>query len=145
MSTVRLRVAVAGLPAASVATAVTVSRPWPAVATEVLQAPPPSTVTAAPFTVSVEPISAVPETVTPPAASAALIRSSPPSIVLITTAGAVVSMVTWNAAEAAPWLPAASLALAVSAWAPSSSTEVVIENTPPVATPVPSTVVPSVS
>ena len=59
--------------------------------------------------------------------------------------GAVVSMVTWNAVEAALWLPAASLAVAVSAWAPSSSTEVVIVNTPPVATPVPSTVVPSVS
>jgi len=27
--------------------------------------------------------------------------------------GAVVSMVTWNAVEAAPWLPATSLALAV--------------------------------
>ena len=54
-------------------------------------------------------------------------------------------MVTWNAVEAALWLPAASLALAVSVWAPSPSTEVVIENDPPVATPVPSTVVPSVS
>ena len=42
-------------------------------------------------------------------------------------------------------MPAAAVALAVSAWAPSPSTEVVIENTPPVATPVPSTVVPSVS
>ena len=59
--------------------------------------------------------------------------------------GADVSMVTWNAVEDAPWLPAASVALAVSAWAPSPSTEVVIENAPPVATPVPSTVVPSVS
>ena len=59
--------------------------------------------------------------------------------------GAVVSMMTWNAVEAALWLPAASLAVAVSAWAPSPSTEVVIVNTPPVATPVPSTVVPSVS
>ena len=54
-------------------------------------------------------------------------------------------MMTWNAVEAAPWLPAASLALAVSVWAPSPSTEVVIENAPPVATPAPTTVVPSLS
>ena len=59
--------------------------------------------------------------------------------------GATVSMVTWNAVEDAPWLPAASVALAVRVWAPSPSTEVVIVNAPPVATPVPSTVVPSVS
>ena len=37
------------------------------------------------------------------------------------------------------------VALAVSAWEPSPSTEVVIVNVPPVATAVPSTVVPSVS
>ena len=71
------------------------------------------------------------------------------SSVTLTITGAngapLVSMVTWNAVEAALWLPAASLAVAVSAWAPSPSTEVVIVNTPPVATPVPSTVVPSVS
>ena len=59
--------------------------------------------------------------------------------------GATVSMVTWNAVEDAPWLPAASVALAVRVWVPSPSTEVVIVNAPPVATPVPSTVVPSVS
>ena len=84
---VRSRVAVVELPAASVATAVTTSRPSPAVATEEVQPPLASTATGAPFTVRVEPISAVPETVTPPAASAALIRSSPPSIVVIATAG----------------------------------------------------------
>ena len=33
-------------------------------------------------------------------------------------AGAEVSMVTWNAVEAVPWLPAASVALAVSVWLP---------------------------
>ena len=44
------------------ATAVTVSGPSPAGATEVVQPPLASTVTAAPFTVSVEPISAVPDT-----------------------------------------------------------------------------------
>ena len=42
-------------------------------------------------------------------------------------------------------LTIASVALAVRAWAPWASTEVVIEKAPPVATPVPSTVVPSVS
>ena len=70
---------------------------------------------------------------------------SPANAVIAGAPGAVVSMVTWNAVEDAPWLPAASVALAVSAWTPSPSTEVVIENAPPVATPVPSTVVPSVS
>ena len=54
-------------------------------------------------------------------------------------------MVTWNAVEAAPWLPAASVALNVRVWAPSLSAEVVIGPAPPVATPVPTTVVPSVS
>ena len=65
MSTVSSCVAVAVLPAASVATAVTVSGPSPAGATEVVQPPLASTVTAAPLTVSVEPISAVPDTVDP--------------------------------------------------------------------------------
>ena len=98
------------------------------------------------------PASAVPATVSVvsferPLFATAPVTGATSSLTLPITgaSGAVVSMVTWNAAEAAPWLPAASLALAVSAWAPSSSTEVVIENTPPVATPVPSTVVPSVS
>jgi hypothetical protein len=35
-------------------------------------------------------------------------------------------MVTWNAVEAAPWLPAASVALAVSVWLPDPSADVVI-------------------
>ena len=76
----------AELPAASVATAVTTRAPWPAGVIDVVQWPVPSTVTAVPFTVRVEPISAVPLTWIPPAASAALIRLSPPSIVVIATA-----------------------------------------------------------
>ena len=106
------------LPAASVATAVTVSGPSPAGVTEVVQPPLASTVTAAPLTVSVEPISAVPDTVIPPAASAALIRSSPPSIVVIATAGATVSTVTEAAVEFALTLPAASVSVAVTSNVP---------------------------
>ena len=60
-------------------------------------------------------------------------------------AGAWVSSITVKPLEATLWLPAASVALAVSVWLPSPSAEVVIVNEPPVATPVPSTVVPSVS
>ena len=91
VSTVSVVEVEAVLPAASVATAVTTSAPWPAGVTDVVQWPVPSTVTAVPLTVSVEPISAVPLIWMPPAASAALIRLSPPSIVVIATAGAVVS------------------------------------------------------
>src|SRR4029078_5292666 len=65
--------------------------------------------------------------------------------VIAGAAGAEVSMVTWYAVEAAPWLPAVSVALAVMVWLPWPSAVVVIENAPPLATPVPSTVVPSVS
>jgi hypothetical protein len=68
----------------------------------VVQWPVPSTVTAAPFTARVEPISAVPLTWMPPAASAALIRLSPPSIVVIATAGAVLSSVSVVPAPVSP-------------------------------------------
>ena len=57
--------------------------------------------------------------------------------------GADVSMVTWNAVEAALWLPAASVAFNVRVWAPSLSAEVVIGPAPPIAWPVPTSVVPS--
>jgi hypothetical protein len=59
--------------------------------------------------------------------------------------GAVVSMVTASPADAAPTLPAVSVALAVSVWAPCPSVFEVIDQLPPVAVAVPSTVVPSVS
>ena len=116
VSTVSVVEVVAELPAASVATAVTVSGPWPAGVTDVLQWPVPSTATAAPFTVSEEPISAVPLIWMPPAASAALMVLSPPSIVVIATEGAMVSTV--SVVEVVAELPAASVATAVTVSAP---------------------------
>ena len=104
------------LPAVSVAIAVTTSAPWPAGVTDVVQCPVPSTVTAAPLTVSVEPISAVPLIWIPPAASAALMILSPPSIVVIATAGAMVSTV--SVVEVLDELPAVSVAIAVTTSAP---------------------------
>ena len=104
------------LPAASVATAVTTSAPWPAGVTDVVQCPVPSTVTAAPLTVSAEPISAVPPIWIPPAASAALMRLSPPSMVVMATAGAMVSTV--SVVEVLDELPATSVATAVTTSAP---------------------------
>ena len=59
--------------------------------------------------------------------------------------GAVVSMVIASAAEAALVLPAISVDLTVRLWAPEASVLLVMLQTPPVATAVPSTVVPSVS
>ena len=58
--------------------------------------------------------------------------------------GAVASMVTWNAVEARPIAGRVGRLRGegMAAWL---SAVVVIENVPPVATPVPSTVVPSVS
>ena len=61
------------------------------------------------------------------------------------SAGAAVSITTDSAAEATLVLPAVSVAFAVMLCGPSASAEVVIEKLPPVATPVPSTVVPSLS
>src|SRR3954453_16767075 len=66
-------------------------------------------------------------------------------VIASASAGPAVMMVTWNALEATPWLPAASVAFAVMVCAAWLSAVVVIENDPPIATPVPSTVVPSVS
>ena len=98
------------------------------------------------------PAAAVPPTVSVvsfelPLSATAPVTGATSSVTLTITGatGASVSMVTWNAVEAAPWLPAASVALNVSVWAPSLSAEVVIGPAPPVATPVPTTVVPSVS
>ena len=119
VSTVSVVEVVAELPAASVATAVTVSAPWPAGVTDVVQWPVPSTATAAPFTVSEEPISAVPLIWMPPAASAALMILSPPSMVVIATAGAMVSSVKLSAAV--PVLPKPSVWLATMVCAPSAN------------------------
>ena len=98
------------------------------------------------------PASAVPATVSVlsfelPLSATAPVTGSTSSVTLPITGatGADVSMVTWNAVEAALWLPAASVALNVRVWAPSLSAEVVIGPAPPIATPVPTTVVPSVS
>lgn len=61
-------------------------------------------------------------------------------------AGAVVSMVTDNAADAALTLPAVSVALAVMLRVPAARAEVVVmDHCPAVATPVPTAVVPSYS
>src|SRR5258705_9215837 len=140
VSTVRVVEDVEEVPAASVATAVTASAPWPAGVTDVVQRPKPLTVTAAPFTVSVEPTSAVPETVMPPAASAALIVLSPPSIVVIATAGAIVSTV--RVVEVVEEFPAASVATAVTASAPwpAGTTDVVQRPKPSIVTAEPFTV-----
>ena len=59
--------------------------------------------------------------------------------------GAVVSTTTDKAAEAVPTFPAASVALAVRVWLPLLSVDEVMLQLPPVAVPVPSTVVPSLS
>ncbi len=61
--------------------------------------------------------------------------------------GATLSMVTLRAAEAAPVLPATSVALAVSVCAPRASAELVMLQAPVIAAAVavPSTVTPSVS
>ena len=59
--------------------------------------------------------------------------------------GALVSMVRLSPAEAKDTLPAASAALAVRVCEPADRVEDVIDQLPPVAVPVPSTVVPSVS
>ena len=91
VSTVRFSVAVLVLPAASVAVAVTTSGPSPA-AGSVTDHVVPVTVAAVPFTDTVEPASTVPETTIPPAFSEALIVLSPPSIDVIATAGAAVSI-----------------------------------------------------
>src|SRR5215217_7135564 len=58
--------------------------------------------------------------------------------------GAVKSTVTSNGAEAGPWLPAASVVLAVSEWLPSLRGSVVMEKLPSGAAPLP-TAVPSES
>src|SRR5579859_3036145 len=59
--------------------------------------------------------------------------------------GAAVSIVTAKPEEATETLPAVSVALAVTVWEPDDSVEDVIDQLPPVAVAVPSTVVPSVS
>ncbi len=128
VSTVSVVEVLAELPAASVATAVTASAPWPAGVTDVVQCPVPSTVTAAPLTVSVEPISAVPLIWIPPAASAALMILSPPSMVVIATAGAVVSSV--KLSEAVPVLPKPSVWLATMVCGPSASPAGVNDHVP---------------
>ena len=100
-----------------------------------------STVTAAPFTVSEEPISAVPRTVIPPAASAALMILSPPSIVVIATAGAI-GVDRQRRRVAVAELPAASVATAVTVSAPSPAgvTDVVQAPLPSTVTAAPFTV-----
>ena len=67
------------------------------------------------------------------------------TLLLIPNVGAVVSMVTGKPADAALTLPAVSVALAVTVRVPCDRGLVVIDQAPPVAMPVPSTVVPSVS
>jgi hypothetical protein len=67
------------------------------------------------------------------------------AIVATVVVGAVVSTATLRPVEPALALPAVSVALAVSVCAPSPSALVVIDQLPPVAVAVPSTVVPSVS
>jgi hypothetical protein len=62
-----------------------------------------------------------------------------------TPVGAVVSIVTASGDDAADTLPAASTAFAVNVWLPSASVPAVIDQVPPVAVAVPSTVVPFVS
>ena len=57
--------------------------------------------------------------------------------------GATVSMVTDSALDAALTLPATSVALAVMLWTPFARVEAAMVHVPPVATPVPITVVPS--
>ena len=146
------------LPAASVALAVRVWVPSPSTEVVIVNTPlaarpvPTTVVPSVSYSVTVLPASAVPPIVSVelfelPLSATAPITGATSSITLSITGadGATVSMVTWNALEDAPWLPAASVALAVRVWVPSPSTEVVIVNAPPVATPVPSTVVPSVS
>src|SRR3569623_1280108 len=59
--------------------------------------------------------------------------------------GAAVSTVTDRPEDAEDVFPAASVALAVMVWLPAVSADDVIDQLPPVAVPVPSTVVPSVS
>ena len=73
------------------------------------------------YSVTVLPAAAVPATVSvlsfelPLSATAPVTGATSSVTPPITGApGAVVSMVTWNAVEAAPWLPAASVALNVS-------------------------------
>src|SRR4249919_3242612 len=146
------------LPAVSVALAVMVWLPWPSAVVVIENAPPvatplPSTVVpSVSYSVTVLPASAVPAIVSvasfeEPLSATVPVTGSTSSVtdVIAGAAGAVASMVTWYAVEAAPWLPAVSVALAVMVWLPWPSAVVVIENAPPVATPLPSTVVPSVS
>src|SRR5262249_42562782 len=91
--------------------------------------------TAAPLTVSEEPISAVPLIWIPPAASAALMTLSPPSMVVIATAGAIVSTV--KVSEGVPGLPEASVSLATTSSGPSRSGERRVGRGGPVASPPP--------
>src|SRR3569623_1472257 len=65
--------------------------------------------------------------------------------VRLTPVGAAVSIDTDRPDDADDVLPAASVALAVTVWLPADSADDVIDQLPPVAVPVPSTVVPSVS
>src|SRR5207253_3018160 len=65
---------------------------------------------------------------------------------LVGAAGAALSIVTDRPPEAAPVLPAASVAVAVIVWLPEASVEAVMLQSPvPSALPLPTTVVPSVS
>ena len=99
VSTVSVVEVDAVLPAASVVTAVTTRAPWPAGVIDVVQWPVPSTVTAA---VHRQRRAGIGGAADLDAASCfrALMRLSPPSIVVIATAGAVVSSVT---AVPVPW------------------------------------------
>ena len=84
--------------------------------------PVPSTVVpSVSYSVTVPPASAVPATVSVvsfemPLSKTAPVTGSTLSVTLTITGapGANVSMVTWNAVEATPWLPAPSVAFAVS-------------------------------
>ena len=105
--------------------------PWPSAVVVIENAPPlatpvPSTVVpSVSYSVTVLPASAVPAIVSvasfeKPLSATVPVTGSTSSVtdVIAGAAGAEVSMVTWYAVEAAPWLPAVSVALAVMVWLP---------------------------
>src|ERR1700710_2077682 len=126
------------VPAVGVNVAVRV-RPEPEIALRV----PPVTPTSPdePFQVNVDPGSSLKVKVM---VAVSPILSRDTSLV-IASVGAVVSIVTPRPDDATEPLPAGSVAFAVRVWGPAVSVELVIDQSPPVATAVPSTVVPSVS
>ncbi|MNV79381.1 hypothetical protein D3C71_1729310 [compost metagenome] len=67
------------------------------------------------------------------------------TLLVIASVGAVVSMVSCSPTEAALTLPTASVAVAVTVCVPAASALLVMLHVPPVAIPVPSKLVPSVS